>query len=73
MLTAAHPDISHVFAASMAGATGTVLTNPLWVVKTRFMVRDFNTTVLTPGPGDSAKISTAISDYTGCSADNLPQ
>lgn len=31
--------VVHIFAAMTAGATGTVLTNPLWVVKTRFMVR----------------------------------
>ncbi|WWC72617.1 uncharacterized protein I206_106579 [Kwoniella pini CBS 10737] len=29
----------HIFAAMTAGATGTIMTNPLWVVKTRFMVQ----------------------------------
>lgn len=28
----------HILAAMTAGATGTILTNPLWVIKTRFMV-----------------------------------
>jgi hypothetical protein len=28
----------HITAAMTAGATGTIMTNPLWVVKTRFMV-----------------------------------
>lgn len=31
--------VAHVVAAMSAGATGTVVTNPLWVIKTRFMVR----------------------------------
>ncbi|WVR08628.1 hypothetical protein IAU60_005684 [Kwoniella sp. DSM 27419] len=31
--------VVHIFAAMTAGATGTVLTNPLWVVKTRFMAQ----------------------------------
>lgn len=39
-LAVAHPDLSHVAAAMTAGATGTILTNPLWVVKTRFMVSE---------------------------------
>ncbi|BEJ15383.1 hypothetical protein CspHIS471_0411500 [Cutaneotrichosporon sp. HIS471] len=38
-LAVAHPDTSHVAAAMAAGATGTILTNPLWVVKTRFMAQ----------------------------------
>ena len=29
----------HIIAAMTAGATGTCLTNPLWVVKTRFMAQ----------------------------------
>ncbi|RXK41984.1 solute carrier family 25 (mitochondrial folate transporter), member 32 [Tremella mesenterica] len=29
----------HVIAAMSAGATGTIMTNPLWVVKTRFMAQ----------------------------------
>ncbi|GAA5833097.1 hypothetical protein JCM3766R1_001392 [Sporobolomyces carnicolor] len=31
--------ISHITAAMTAGASGTILTNPLWVVKTRFMTQ----------------------------------
>ncbi|OCF78697.1 solute carrier family 25 (mitochondrial folate transporter), member 32 [Kwoniella mangroviensis CBS 8886] len=31
--------IVHIFAAMTAGATGTIMTNPLWVVKTRFMAQ----------------------------------
>lgn len=41
--TLGHPGaetaLVHVAAAMTAGASGTILTNPLWVVKTRFMVR----------------------------------
>lgn len=29
----------HLTAAMTAGASATILTNPMWVVKTRFMVR----------------------------------
>ena len=39
----AHPQadmaLVHMCAATVAGATGTILTNPLWVVKTRFMAQ----------------------------------
>lgn len=31
--------ISHVVAAMLGGATGTIITNPLWVIKTRFMTQ----------------------------------
>ncbi|WRT70732.1 uncharacterized protein IL334_007730 [Kwoniella shivajii] len=31
--------VVHIFAAMTAGATGTIMTNPLWVVKTRFMAQ----------------------------------
>jgi len=31
--------VSHVVAAMTGGATGTVITNPLWVIKTRFMTQ----------------------------------
>lgn len=30
--------VQHIIAAMTAGATGTIFTNPIWVVKTRFMV-----------------------------------
>jgi solute carrier family 25 folate transporter 32 len=33
----------HLTAAMVAGATGSCITNPLWVVKTRFMVSAFHT------------------------------
>ena len=29
----------HIIAAMTAGATGTIVTNPLWLIRTRFMVR----------------------------------
>jgi solute carrier family 25 (mitochondrial folate transporter), member 32 len=36
-----HPWALHLFSAMAAGATSTVCTTPLWVIKTRFMVRKF--------------------------------
>ena len=36
-----HPWTLHLFSAMAAGATSTLCTNPLWVIKTRFMVRSF--------------------------------
>jgi len=33
---------SHIFAAMSAGATGTIVTSPLWVIKTRFMTQPQN-------------------------------
>ncbi|THH08332.1 hypothetical protein EW146_g9031 [Bondarzewia mesenterica] len=34
-----HPWSLHILSAMCAGATSTICTNPLWVIKTRFMVR----------------------------------
>jgi solute carrier family 25 folate transporter 32 len=36
-----HPWSLHILSAMTAGATSTICTNPLWVIKTRFMVRYF--------------------------------
>jgi hypothetical protein len=33
-----HPWSLHIFSAMAAGAASTICTNPLWVIKTRFMV-----------------------------------
>jgi solute carrier family 25 (mitochondrial folate transporter), member 32 len=38
--TREHPWSVHILSAMIAGGTSTIATNPLWVVKTRFMVRD---------------------------------
>jgi hypothetical protein len=37
-----HPWSLHILSAMAAGATSTICTNPLWVIKTRFMVRFFH-------------------------------
>lgn len=39
-----HPWGLHIMSAMIAGATSTTCTNPLWVIKTRFMVRSINDT-----------------------------
>lgn len=36
-----HPWTLHILSAMAAGATSTICTNPLWVIKTRFMVRSY--------------------------------
>jgi solute carrier family 25 folate transporter 32 len=36
-----HPWSLHILSAMTAGATSTICTNPLWVIKTRFMVGFF--------------------------------
>lgn len=33
---------AHILAAMTAGATGTIVTNPLWVIKTRFMAQSLS-------------------------------
>lgn len=33
---------AHILAAMTAGATGTIVTNPLWVIKTRFMAQSMS-------------------------------
>jgi len=38
-----HPWGLHIMSAMIAGATSTTFTTPLWVIKTRFMVRFRNT------------------------------
>jgi len=40
-----HPWGLHIMSAMIAGATSTTFTNPLWVIKTRFMVRIISNTM----------------------------
>lgn len=42
--------MTHITAAMTAGATGTIVTNPLWVIKTRFMVRLHSLCLLAHSP-----------------------
>jgi hypothetical protein len=41
-----HPWSLHILSAMIAGATSTICTNPLWVIKTRFMVRVFSSSLI---------------------------
>lgn len=41
-----HPWTLHILSAMTAGATSTLCTNPLWVIKTRFMVRMTHTLLI---------------------------
>jgi solute carrier family 25 folate transporter 32 len=41
-----HPWSLHILSAMIAGATSTICTNPLWVIKTRFMVRVFSSSLM---------------------------
>lgn len=41
-----HPWTLHLFAAMTAGACSTLCTNPLWVIKTRFMARCIHSILL---------------------------
>ena len=43
-----HPWTLHILSAMAAGATSTICTNPLWVIKTRFMVRPLSSLSLSP-------------------------
>jgi hypothetical protein len=38
----AQDPLTHVIAAMAGGASGTIVTNPLWVIKTRFMASSKN-------------------------------
>ncbi|CCM04921.1 uncharacterized protein FIBRA_07118 [Fibroporia radiculosa] len=40
-LSREHPWTLHILSAMAAGATSTICTNPLWVIKTRFMTQPF--------------------------------
>ncbi|GET04181.1 mitochondrial NAD transporter [Rhizophagus clarus] len=44
--TGNHQWVVHIFAAMGAGATSTIVTNPLWVIKTRFMTQNERTTYM---------------------------
>ena len=41
-LVPAESNWAHILAAMTAGATGTIVTNPLWVIKTRFMAQSLS-------------------------------
>lgn len=51
--------VAHILAAMTAGASGTILTNPLWVVKTRFMTQSRAPSRLSSSSSASSPASSA--------------
>ena len=50
-----HPWSIHILSAMAAGATSTICTNPLWVIKTRFMVSALHSSYMTSRSDISAR------------------
>lgn len=66
-----HPWGLHILSAMTAGAASTCVTNPLWVIKTRFMVRTRPYYILRKAlimtiQTDSTSFGNPISQYTRC-------
>lgn len=71
-----HPWTLHILSAMTAGAASTISTNPLWVIKTRFMVRtpsdDPLRSQVRPNTLDATPVRSAVRTYPRCSSHDLP-
>ena len=78
-LTREHPWGLHIMSAMTAGAASSICTNPLWVIKTRFMVRTLSPIRLPDrlnllaGVLDADSGRDQISTYPGRCADDIPK
>ncbi|CAB4434395.1 unnamed protein product [Rhizophagus irregularis] len=63
--TGNHQWVVHIFAAMGAGATSTIVTNPLWVIKTRFMTQNERTSYMYKNTLDAFKTIYSTEGFRG--------